>query len=118
MFSETLLPEGGHFDPPTTNSKAEDATTTKLCTLIVRHISTKNQQLDFTNFRCFIVCSYCSIVYLTLKSRSKIVKISYASYENEIHREDSPFNEDFKNIIFLAMETLIVGRDGWKIKGK
>ena len=29
-----------------------------------------------------------------------MVKISNASYENEIHRVDSPFNEDSKNIIF------------------
>ena len=28
-----------------------------------------------------------------------MVKISNASYENEIHRVDSPFNEDSKNII-------------------
>ena len=35
--------------PPPANSKSKDATTTKLCTVIVRHISTKNQQLDFSN---------------------------------------------------------------------
>ena len=35
-----------------------------------------------------------------------MVKISNASYENEIHMVDSPFNEDFKNIIFLAREVL------------
>ena len=29
-----------------------------------------------------------------------MVKISNASYENEIHRVDGPFNEDSKNIIF------------------
>ena len=29
-----------------------------------------------------------------------MVKISNASYENEIHRVDNPFNEDSKNIIF------------------
>ena len=29
-----------------------------------------------------------------------MVKISNASYENEIHRVDSPFNEDSNNIIF------------------
>ena len=38
-----------------------------------------------------------------------MVKISNASYENEIHRVDSPFNEDSKNIIFLAREALISG---------
>ena len=30
----------------------------------------------------------------------KRVKISNASYENEIHRVNSPFNEDSKNIFF------------------
>ena len=34
------------------------------------------------------------------KSGSKMVKISNASNENEIHRVDSPFNEDSKNIFF------------------
>ena len=36
-------------------------------------------------------------------------KISNASYENEIHRVDSPFNEDSKNIIILAREALTSG---------
>ena len=47
-----------------------------------------------------------------------MLKISDASYENEIHRVDSPFNEDSKNIFFVAREVLILGRDGRKIKGK
>ena len=38
-----------------------------------------------------------------------MVKISNASYENEIHMVDSSFNEDFKNIIFLAREALFSG---------
>ena len=38
-----------------------------------------------------------------------MVKISNASYENEIHKVDSPFNEDSKNIFFLTREALIVG---------
>ena len=29
-----------------------------------------------------------------------MVKISNASYKNEIHRVDNPFNEDSKSIIF------------------
>ena len=37
-----------------------------------------------------------------------MVKISNASYENEIHR----VNDDSKNIIFLAREALISG-EGW-----
>ena len=44
-----------------------------------------------------------------------MVKISNASYENEIHRVDSPFNEDSKNIIFLAREALRLGNDGRKV---
>ena len=40
-----------------------------------------------------------------------MVKISNASYENEIHRVDSPFNKDSKNIYFLAREALI-SREG------
>ena len=83
-----------------TNSKIKDATTMKLCTVIVCHISTKNQQLDFPNFHFSIVRSYCSIWCLIIKSGSKMVKISNASNENEIHRVDSPFNEDSKNIFF------------------
>ena len=38
-----------------------------------------------------------------------MVKISNASYENEIHMVDSPFNEDSKNINFLAREALNSG---------
>ena len=38
-----------------------------------------------------------------------MVKVSNASYENEIHMVDSPFNKNSKNIIFLARETLISG---------
>ena len=38
-----------------------------------------------------------------------MVKVSNASYENEIHIADSPFNEDSKNIFFLAREALISG---------
>ena len=39
-----------------------------------------------------------------------MVKISNASYENEIHVVDSYFSEDSKNIIFLAREALISGK--------
>ena len=38
-----------------------------------------------------------------------MVKISNASYGNEIPRIDSPFNDDSKNITFLAREALISG---------
>ena len=39
-----------------------------------------------------------------------MVKISSDSYENEIHRVDSSFNEESKNIIFFAKEFLIPGK--------
>ena len=39
-----------------------------------------------------------------------MVKISNASYENELHVVDSPFNEDSKNIIFLVREALTSGK--------
>ena len=105
MFSERLVPKGVILTLPT-NSKTKDATTTKLCTVIVRHISTKNQQLDFPDFHCSIVLC------LIIKIGSKMVKISNASYENVVHRLDSSFNEDSKNIFFLAREALI-SVEGW-----
>ena len=52
-----IVPQGGgggaHFDLPT-NSKTKDAMTTKVCTVIVCHISTKNQKLDFPTFHCSV----------------------------------------------------------------
>ena len=78
-----LLPEGGgggHLTP--TNSKTKDTMRTKLSTVIVRHISTANQQLNFPNFYCTIVCNYCSICCLIIKSGSKMVKISNSPHEN------------------------------------
>ena len=47
-----------------------------------------------------------------------MVQISNASYENEIHRLDSSFNEDFKNIFFLAREALILGKGRSENLGK
>ena len=47
-----------------------------------------------------------------------MVKISNASYENEIHRVDSPLKEDSKNIIVLAREVLISGRGRLENLGK
>ena len=41
-----------------------------------------------------------------------MVKISNASYENEIHMVDSPFNEDSKNIIVLVREALLLCKLG------
>ena len=39
-----------------------------------------------------------------------MVKISNASYENEIHMIDSPFSEDSKYIIFFAREAQMLGK--------
>ena len=111
VFSETLVPTRVILTPSPTNSKTKDARTTNLCTVIVCHISTKNQQLDFPNFHCSIVFSYCYIVCLIIKSGSKMVKISKASYENQIHRVNCPFNEDSK-MFFFFREALILG-EGW-----
>ena len=47
-----------------------------------------------------------------------MVKISNASYENEIHRVDSPFNKDSKNRFFLAREALIPGEGRLENLGK
>ena len=47
-----------------------------------------------------------------------MVSISNASYENEIHRIDSPFNEDSKNIFFLAGEALFSGEGRPESLGK
>ena len=40
-----------------------------------------------------------------------MVENSDTSYENEIHRVDSPSNKDSKNIIFFASEALISGEE-------
>ena len=47
-----------------------------------------------------------------------MVKISNASYENEIHLVDSVFNEDSKNIFCLASEALISGEGRSENLGK
>ena len=47
----------------------------------------------------------------------KMVKISNASYENEIHRVDSPFNEDSKNIFFGKGGPNFRGGTAEKFKG-
>ena len=107
-FLKRLCLRGGILNR-LTNSETKDTTRTKLFTVIVRHISIKNQQLDFSNFHCSIVCSNCSVWCLIIKGGSKMVKISNAFYENELHLADSPFNEDSKNIILLTREALISG---------
>ena len=66
----------------------------KLCIVIVR---------NFQNSHCSVVCNYCSIVCLiikSVKSGSKNGRKSNILYENEIYRVDSPSNEDSKTKIF------------------
>ena len=46
-----------------------------------------------------------------------MVKISDASYENEIRRVDSPFNEDSKNIMFLPERPNFGGGNAEKFRG-
>ena len=53
---------------------------------------------------------------LIIKSGSKVVKISTASYENEIHRADSPFKEDFKNYNFCQVRPNFGGGTARKFK--
>ena len=50
-----------------------------------------------------------------IKSGSKMVKISNASYENEIHRVDSPFTEDSKHILSCQDGSNFGGGDDRKI---
>ena len=78
-------------------------------------MSTKTQQLDFQNFHCFIVCSYCSIVCLITKVGQKMFEDANTSYENEIQRVDSPSNNYFKIIIFCQGGPNFWGRNSQKI---
>ena len=81
----------------------------KLCTVIAYYNTSITKQLKFLNSHCSIVCGYCSVLCLTAKRIVKNDKISSSFKLNEIHRVDSPFNEDPKNIIFFSREALISG---------
>ena len=71
MFFETLRTKGrGHFDPPA-NSETKEATTMKLCTVIAYYNTSITKQLIFLNSHCSIVCVYCSVLCLTVKSIEK-----------------------------------------------
>ena len=80
----------------------------KLCTVIAYYKTSMTKQLKFLNSHCSIVRSYCSFVCLITKSELKSDKIFKFFKLNEIHIVDSPFNEDFKSIIFSS-EALISG---------
>ena len=91
---------GGHFHPPA-NSETKEATTMKLCTVIAYYNTSIKKQLKFLNSHCSIVCGYCSVLCLTVESIVKMIKFSSCFKLNEIHRVDSPFNENSKNINFF-----------------
>ena len=73
----------------------------KLWTVIAYYNTSITKQLKFLNSHCSIVCGYCSVLCLMAKSIVKNDQISSSFKLNEIHRVDSPFNEDPKNIIFF-----------------
>ena len=72
----------------------------KLCTVIAYYNTSITRQLKFLNSHCSIVCGYCSVLCLTAKSIVKMIKFLSSFKLKEIHRVDSPFNEDPKNIFF------------------
>ena len=73
----------------------------KLRTVIAYYITSITKQLNILNSHCSIVCSYCSVVCLICKKwAKKTIEFSSPSQENEIHKVNSPFNEDCKNVIF------------------
>ena len=73
----------------------------KLCTVIAYYNTSITKQLKFLNSHCSIVCGYCSILCLTVKSIVKNDQILSSFKLNGIHRIDSPFNGDPKNINFF-----------------
>ena len=68
MFFVTLRTKGGHFDPPPANSETKEATTMKLFTVVAYYNTSITKQLKFLNSHCSIVCGYCSVFCLTVKS--------------------------------------------------
>ena len=73
----------------------------KLRTVIAYYNTSITKELKFLNSHCSIVCGYCSVLCLMVKSIEKMIKVSSSFKLNEIHRVDSPFNEDPKNINFF-----------------
>ena len=68
VFFVTLRTKGGgHFDP-SANSETKKATTMKFCTVIAYYNTSITKQLKFLNSHCSIVCGYCSVSCLTVKS--------------------------------------------------
>ena len=88
----------------------------KLCTVIAYYNTSITKQLKFLNSHCSIVCGYCSVLWLTAKSIVKNDQILSSFKLNEIHRVDSPFNEDPKNIIFFQRGPNFGGGTAGKFK--
>ena len=84
---------------PPANSETKEARTMNRCKVIAYYIISITKQFIFLNSHCSIVCSYCSVVCLIAKNGLKMVEFSSSLKLNKIHRVDSPFNEDPKNII-------------------
>ena len=74
MFFGTLRTKGGLILTPA-KSEAKEATTMKLCTVIAYDNTSITKQLKFLNFHCSVVCGYCSVLCLTVKSIVKNDKI-------------------------------------------
>ena len=68
MFFVTLRTRGGGILTPPANSKTKETTIMKLCTVTAYYNTSITKQLKFLNSHCSIVCGYCSVLFLTVKS--------------------------------------------------
>ena len=73
MFFVTLRTKGVILTPPA-NSETKEATTMKLFTVVAYYNASITKQLKFLNSHCSIVCGYCSVFCLTVKSIVKNVQ--------------------------------------------
>ena len=71
----------------------------KLFTVITNYKTSITKQLTFLNSHYSIVCGYCSVLCLMAKSKLKMIKFSSSFKLNQIHKVESPFNKDPKNIL-------------------
>ena len=71
MFFVGLRTKGGHFElppPGPAKSKTKEARTMKLCTVVAYYNTSITKQLKFLNSHCYIVCGYCTVLCLMVKS--------------------------------------------------
>ena len=61
----------GSFWPPPLTQKPKNL---ELCTIIAYYITSITKQLEFINFHCSIVRSYCSVVCLIAKNKLKMIE--------------------------------------------